>query len=69
MFNFTYNQLIHATKSVVWSSERKAKKVADPLHMNLLFGRGTVNLDEIEHLHAVSLEGYSVSAACGFGLL
>lgn len=48
---FTCNRLIPATERAVWGSARRARKVADPLHMNLpFFGRAIVALDEIEHL-------------------
>lgn len=50
--SFTCNCLIPVTECAVWGSARRARKVADPLHMNLpfFFGRAIVGLDEIEHL-------------------
>ena len=59
--SFTYNQLIPVIGCVVWGSAGKARKVADPLHVNLPFWQRRC---EIESLHTASLEGYSVSG-CG----
>lgn len=62
MLGFTYNQPIPVTECAVWGLAWGSQEGGRPAsHEFAFFGRGIVGLDEIEHLHTASLEGYSVS--------